>query len=909
MKHAKKIISGFIAMSMALPIAAPAELLSVSNILTVKAADQVKTGKTSDGYDFELWNQNGQGQASMDVGTNGGFTCSWSNIENALFRTGKKLGSTKKWQDYNGISIQYDVDYQPMGNSYMCVYGWTEDPTVEYYIVEAWGDWRPPGMNNSKATISSDGKTYDLYTSTRVNQPSIHGTETFEQYWSVNKTNPAQVNQMKNLKGTISVSDHFAAWEKAGMRMGKMYEVALNIEGYRSSGKANVKQNKLVMGAGTPGNDTTPQQPVTTEKDPEMTAPAAGSGIATDAESSAGGWTARGESVKIGLTGAQKHDGSKSIAVTGRTASWNGIQNSSSELKAGGTYTVESYVTYSDSSYATAGFTLGLQYKSGGETQYDNITDATASAGKWAKLGDTFTVPAGATDISLYIQTTYSESDGPADMINFYVDDISITGASGSDSQNPATPGDSQNPEVNPNPQTPASSDSLRGKFANCFKLGTSVSPNELNSGADFIKKHFNSITPENELKPDALLSPGTDNTRAKVSLQRAAATLKFCEDNGISLRGHTFVWYSQTPDWFFRQNFQQGAAYVSKDIMNQRLENFIKDTFEAIAAQYPKLDLYAYDVCNELFINDGGGLRPGSNSGWTAVYGDNNDEFIINAFTYARKYAPKGCKLYINDYNEYIPAKTDDIYNIAMKLKEKGIIDGIGMQSHLATNYPSASVYKTGLEKFLSTGLEVQITELDIETKSNPSARAKLFADVFQMAVDHADQIPALTVWGTHDDISWRRSESPLLFTSGYKPKDDYTAVMSVDTSKAPVQQPTQAPTQTPVQQPTQAPTQAPAQQPTQVPTQTPVQQPTQVPTQAPVQQPTQAPAQDQKPSAVSGDVDANGSVNSNDVVSLMHALIGKETLSSDQKKNADLNGDGIITIIDLIMLKNKLI
>ncbi|MCQ2465705.1 MAG: dockerin type I repeat-containing protein, partial [Oscillospiraceae bacterium] len=79
--------------------------------------------------------------------------------------------------------------------------------------------------------------------------------------------------------------------------------------------------------------------------------------------------------------------------------------------------------------------------------------------------------------------------------------------------------------------------------------------------------------------------------------------------------------------------------------------------------------------------------------------------------------------------------------------------------------------------------------------------------------------------------------------------------------------------------------------------------------PTQAPAQQPTQAPAQDQKPSAVSGDVDANGSVNSNDVVSLMHALIGKETLSSDQKKNADMNGDGIITIIDLIMLKNKLI
>ena len=260
MKHTKKVLSGFIAMSMALPIAAPAELLSVSDVLTVKAADQQKTGKTADGYDYELWNQNYTGNVDMQLGSNGGFSCSWSGIENCLFRTGKKLGSTKGYKDYGNISITYDVDYQPMGNSYMCVYGWTEDPTVEYYIVEAWGDWRPPGQQGGKGTVSADGKTYDIYTSTRVNQPSIHGTETFEQYWSVNKTNPAQVNAMKNLKGTITVSDHFAAWERSGMKMGKMYEVALNIEGYRSSGKANVKKNDLQIG-GSDNNNQQQQNP------------------------------------------------------------------------------------------------------------------------------------------------------------------------------------------------------------------------------------------------------------------------------------------------------------------------------------------------------------------------------------------------------------------------------------------------------------------------------------------------------------------------------------------------------------------------------------------------------------------------------------------------------------------------
>ena len=164
MKHKKKLLSGFMAMSMALSIVPVSDLLSLSDITVVRAADQQQTGKTPDGYDYELWNQYGQGNVNMDLGSNGGFSCSWSGIENCLFRTGKKLGSTKKYQDYGKIQINYDVDYEPKGNSYMCVYGWTEDPTVEYYIVEAWGDWRPQGMNNSKGTVPSEGQKNDSYT-------------------------------------------------------------------------------------------------------------------------------------------------------------------------------------------------------------------------------------------------------------------------------------------------------------------------------------------------------------------------------------------------------------------------------------------------------------------------------------------------------------------------------------------------------------------------------------------------------------------------------------------------------------------------------------------------------------------------------------------------------------------------
>ncbi|MBR6599064.1 MAG: endo-1,4-beta-xylanase, partial [Oscillospiraceae bacterium] len=585
-----------------------------------------------------------------------------------------------------------------------------------------------------------DGAQYKIFQMDHTGPTINGGSETFKQYFSV--------RQDKRTSGHITVSDHFKAWADQGWGIGNLYEVALNAEGWQSSGVADIKKLDVyttpIPGTTTP-TTTAPQQPSIQGTPPS----GSGTGISDGFEGSGTTWTARGDEVKLLLTSDLKSGGSKSLAVTGRTASWNGVSASSSELKAGESYSFSSQVTYKNSNYASSGFEFGVQYDLNGETNYDNIGSATTSSGKWADLSGDFKIPSGAENISLYIQSAYTESDTAADMIDFYVDDVKLSSSTG----NPTT-------TTTTTTGTPVSTaDSLKGKFASCFKMGTSVSPHELSSGASFIKKHFNSITPENELKPDSLLQQqasiqGGDNTRAVVSLSRAAQTLKFCEDNNIGVRGHTFVWYSQTPDWFFREGFQSNGNYVSADIMNKRLENFIKDTFDLLKKEYPNLNVYAYDVCNELFLNDGGGLRPAGDqysggSNWTRIYGD--DSFIINAFTYARKYAPAGCKLYINDYNEYIPAKTNDIYNIAMKLKEKGVIDGIGMQSHLDVSYPSAQVYKTALEKFLSTGLEVSITELDITTNGNFSAQATLFKQIFEMAVEHADQIPSFTVWGTH--------------------------------------------------------------------------------------------------------------------------------------------------------------
>lgn len=375
------------------------------------AADQQELGN-KDGYDYELWNQWGQGNASMQVGNDGAFSCSWSGIENCLFRTGKKLEKTKKYSEYNGMYIDYDVEYEPKGNSYMCVYGWTENPTVEYYIVEAWGSWRPPGETNSLGTVEANGNKYDIYKTVRTNQPSIHGTETFEQYWSVRQDNPAQNNVKKEITGRISVSKHFEAWEKAGLNMnGTMYEVALNIEGYQSNGSANVIKNGLVMGNGD-GDDGSSVIVPPTPVEPDTN----GYFFHSDFENNNDGWAARGDAANE-TTDSEFYAGNKSLSVTGRTDSWNGTAYSldSSAFISGKTYSFSVFAMQNKT--ALEDFKLTLQYNKEGEENYDTIATATGAKGEWIQLTNTsYTIPEGAKNLLIYVETD-------ASMTDFYIDE------------------------------------------------------------------------------------------------------------------------------------------------------------------------------------------------------------------------------------------------------------------------------------------------------------------------------------------------------------------------------------------------------------------------------------------------------------------------------------------------------
>lgn len=188
---------------------------------------------------YELWTSDTEtGTVSMTVKRDGRYKCKWVNVQNVLFRTGYRFGGFGSHEMIGEICLDYSAQYEPVGDSYMSVYGWTEDPIVEFYIVESWGTCRPE-KGTYRKTIISDGEEYDIYERARYASPSIRGNSDFIQYWSVRKT--------KRTEGYINVSAHFRAWEDAGMPMGRLYEISLSVEGCAgSSGKAAVMMNNLM---------------------------------------------------------------------------------------------------------------------------------------------------------------------------------------------------------------------------------------------------------------------------------------------------------------------------------------------------------------------------------------------------------------------------------------------------------------------------------------------------------------------------------------------------------------------------------------------------------------------------------------------------------------------------------------
>ncbi|MDR0272444.1 MAG: glycoside hydrolase family 11 protein [Clostridiales bacterium] len=200
------------------------------------------TWEVINGYYYQYYKDRGNGKMIITGDeTNGSFSCEWDTINNILLRSGKVFFSRDKTHSEIGnITLEYEAVLNPYGDALLSVYGWTVEPLTEWLIVERYFTYRPPSDGKLIGILESDGSTYEIFHVTRKNRPCIlGGLSDFEQYWSVRKSG--------RLHGTVNVSNHFRAWENFGLSLGKLTEISLSVEGWLSSGNAEVKKNVITI--------------------------------------------------------------------------------------------------------------------------------------------------------------------------------------------------------------------------------------------------------------------------------------------------------------------------------------------------------------------------------------------------------------------------------------------------------------------------------------------------------------------------------------------------------------------------------------------------------------------------------------------------------------------------------------
>ena len=334
-------------------------------------------------------------------------------------------------------------------------------------------------------------------------------------------------------------------------------------------------------------------------------------------------------------------------------------------------------------------------------------------------------------------------------------------------------------------PQQEVTSKTLSDVFGeHGMKVGTCVSPQVINhkSLEALILSQYNSVTMENHMKPDSILDQQLSQERGKLSVNFSNDTLtvlKWAKKNGLSMRGHVMIWYSQTPEWIFHEGFDVSEPYVSREEMLTRMEDMISGIFEELERRDFLECFYAYDVVNEAWMEDGT-MRQ---TLWSEIIGD---DYLWYAFYYADQYAPETVDLYYNDYNQQY--KADCIINFVNTLVDadgRYLIDGIGMQAHLFTS-DDLTQYFAAVDKLAETGLKIQLTEVDVglgtyqvpasATSENLKAQGRFLYELIGGMFERADagklNMDAITFWGVNDGYSWRSEYHPQLYDAELGPK-----------------------------------------------------------------------------------------------------------------------------------------
>jgi endo-1,4-beta-xylanase len=486
------------------------------------------------------------------------------------------------------------------------------------------------------------------------------------------------------------------------------------------------------------------------------------------ADGTVGDWTPRGP---VTLT---VEDGS--LLTTGRTADWNGPSVDLTDLIApGGVYEIAVDVRFADDSDGDV-LTATVQRESASGTSYDSVVYQAPASTDWTRLSGEYTIDSPADSLTFYIESPTPEA-------SYLLDDFTVI-------------------ELVP-PGVEPDIPSLQDVLADDFRIGAAIDARDITGpSGELLSKHFNQVTAENHMKPDAI-----QPTEGEFTFDAADELVDYAEANGMEVYGHTFLWHTdQVPAWWFqypeghtRAGEPLGSSDEDRQIMLDRLEAHIG----ALAEHYGDR-IWAWDVVNEVISDNNAEVH--RHSRWYEIF--EGPEYVSHAFRIAREQfdavGATDVKLFINDYGTENPGKRDNLYALVSQMLEDGVpVDGVGHQTHINLN-TSIDQIEASIDKFAGLGVLQAVTELDVaigapaEGEEFPELEARLieqghyYRDLFAMYREHADQLESVTVWGLHDGRSWLRGmstprplESPLIFSDTLRSKWAYWGV--VDPSRLP--------------------------------------------------------------------------------------------------------------------------
>lgn len=493
------------------------------------------------------------------------------------------------------------------------------------------------------------------------------------------------------------------------------------------------------------------------------------------------GWQPRVDDETLTITSDDAKSGDYSLLTEDRTGTAAGpTVDVTSQISEDQTYQLEAWVKLAPGQEETELLISVQEEPADGETHYENISPAlTVTDQEWVLLEASYVRDPSLNQLYFYVEEPYDAEQSTG--VSFYLDDFKISSIGES-----VIPGIE---DIIP----------LKDAYADYFDIGAAIYPaQQTGLHGELLVKHYNMITAENIMKPEAI-----QPVEGQFNFAQSDAMIEFAKENDIKVRFHTLVWHSQTPDWFFRD--ADGNPMVvdgevadpdnyeaNKQLLLDRVETHIRTVVERYAH-----DIDSWDVVNEAV--EGNSYRKSD------YYIMTGTDFIHQAFQITRdeldKQGAKG-KLYYNDFETQDPGRSRFIHDMAAEMIELGIpIDGIGHQTHMTNSWPSIDDLVASIERMASLGLDNQITELDMSIYTSDhqesygtydnipddvlAVQTERYRDLFEALRELSDNISSAVFWGIGDDHTWLhdfpvkgRLNAPFVFDHELQAKDSYWAI-----------------------------------------------------------------------------------------------------------------------------------